>query len=273
MRMKWLTITVVSASLCACASATNRPSVEEIASLAPTGKLRVGLYTGNPLQLLGYPKSQEMKGVGFELGKELAQRMGVAFEPVVYPSVGAVIGATQKNEWDIAVLVVSSGRLKEVDFTPPLVEIELGYLVLPGSGFATAAEVDQPGIRIAVPAKGQADVILSRSLKHATVVRAPGLAAVAELLRSGKADVAAANKPILFEMSEKLESARVLEGRFSAERAAFAIPKGRNAGAAYAARFVEQAKSEGLVQAAIDRAQARGALVAPPTKNLKARTE
>lgn len=41
------------------------------------------------------------------------------------------------------------------------------------------------------------------------------------------------------------------------------MPKGRDAGAIYARNFVEYAKSEGLVQAAIDRAGLRGAVVAP----------
>jgi polar amino acid transport system substrate-binding protein len=42
-----------------------------------------------------------------------------------------------------------------------------------------------------------------------------------------------------------------------------AIPKGRDLGAAYSRKFVEDAKSEGLVKAAIERAGIRGAVVAP----------
>ena len=109
-----------------------------------------------------------------------------------------------------------------------------------------------------------AEVLLKRSLKQATVVGAPGLAAVLDLLRTRKADAAAANKPILHELSMQLPGSRILEGRFSAERAAFALPKGREAALAYVNTFIEDAKSEGLVKKALDRAGARGALVAPP---------
>ncbi len=248
--------------LAACASAAHAPPPEALAALAPAGKLRVALYTGNPLQVLREPASQEMKGVGFDLGKELARRTGVAFEPVIYPSVGAVLAALPSNEWDIAVLVVSAAR-KEVDFTHALVEIELGYLVPQGSQLTSAAAVDQAGIRIAAPAKGGGEAILRRSLKQATVIGAAGVGGLLDLLKSGKADAAAANKPILFELSAQLPGSRVLEGRFSVERAAFALPKGREAALPYVNKFIEDAKSEGLVKTALERAGARGALVAP----------
>jgi polar amino acid transport system substrate-binding protein len=42
------------------------------------------------------------------------------------------------------------------------------------------------------------------------------------------------------------------------------MPKGRDAGGAYARAFIEHAKADGSVKAAIDRAGMRGAVVAPP---------
>ena len=246
-----------------CASVDRGPIPEAISALAPTGKLRVGLYMGNPLSVIQDPVSQEMKGMGLDLGKEMARRMGVPFEPVVYPSVGAVMDATKSGQWDIAFFLVNPSRTPDVDFTPPLVELELGYLVPSGSPISTLADVDRPGIRIAAAAKGQADVLLSQSLKQAVVVRAPGLASVVERVKSGNADAIAANKTILHELSRQLPASRILDGRFAAERLAMAIPKGRGAAMAYARRFVQEAKAQGLVKAAIEQAGARGAVVAP----------
>jgi len=42
-----------------------------------------------------------------------------------------------------------------------------------------------------------------------------------------------------------------------------AMPKGRDLGLAYARKFIEDAKSGGLVTAAIERAGLRGVVVAP----------
>ena len=67
------------------------PTPEAQQALAPTGKLRVGLYLGGPSSVIRESTSGEMKGVGFDLGRELARRMGVPFEPVVFPSIGALL--------------------------------------------------------------------------------------------------------------------------------------------------------------------------------------
>jgi polar amino acid transport system substrate-binding protein len=56
----------------------------------------------------------------------------------------------------------------------------------------------------------------------------------------------------------------VLEGRFLVEPSGFAVPKGRNpATAAYVDEFVQEAKADGLVRHAIERAGLRGVIVAP----------
>jgi polar amino acid transport system substrate-binding protein len=83
------------------------------------------------------------------------------------------------------------------------------------------------------------------------------------MLKSGRADVLAAGKATLFEISDQLPDFRVLDGRFATDQVVMAIPKGRDLGMAYARKFVENAKSEGLVKAALERAGIRGAVVAP----------
>ncbi len=45
---------------------------------------------------------------------------------------------------------------------------------------------------------------------------------------------------------------------------AMAMPQGRDLAAAYARKFIEEAKSAGLVRAAIQRAGLRGVIVAAP---------
>jgi polar amino acid transport system substrate-binding protein len=206
--------------------------------------------------------------VGFDLGKELARRMGVPFEPVVYPSSGALFDGAKSGQWDVAFLSVSvtAAQANEMDFTAPHVELERGYLVPSGSSISKVADVDRAGVRVAVQEKGGTDIFLSRVLKNAVMVRGSGEAGAFELLKSGRADVFAAGKGALFEFSDQLPGFRVLEGRFATDQGVMAIPKGRDLGLAYARKFVEDAKSEGLVKAAIERAGMRGAVVAPLQK-------
>lgn len=74
-------------------------------------------------------------------------------------------------------------------------------------------------------------------------------------------DVMGSIKPILFKLSKELPGSRVLDGRPGIDPHAMAMPTGRDPGMTYARKFVENAKSEGLVKAAIERVGMRGALV------------
>ena len=254
---------VLGVVLTGCAGIDTAPTPEAQQALAPTGKLRVGLYLGQPLSAIRDSASGEMKGVGYDLGRDLARQMGVPFEPVVYPSGGAVVRGAKSGEWDVAFLSGSAARGKAMDFTAPIVEIERSYLVQSGSSISTVADVDQPGIRVAVPAKGGTDRYLSRVLKNAVLVRGKGSAGAFELLKSGKADALAGSKPTLFNITDKSPGFRVLEGRFATDPGVMAMPKGRDPGLAYARKFIEDAKSKGLVKAGLEKAGARGAVVAP----------
>ena len=259
----WLMAALLALLLIGSENIRAAPTPEVRQALAPTGKLRVGLQLGSPHNVIRDPVSGEMKGVGYDLGQELARRLGTPFEAVLYPSVGALLDGGKSGAWDVAFVGFSPARAKEWDFTALHLEIEFGYLIPGVSSISTMDDVDQPGIRVAVQEKSQPDIFLSRTLKNAVVVRESSLAGTLELLKSGGADAIFSIKPSLFEVSSQVPGSRVLNGRPGVDPHAMAMPKGRDFGVAYARQFVEDAKREGLVKAAIERAGMRGAVVAP----------
>ena len=259
----WLRTAILGLLLTGCADISTAPPPDARQALAPTGKLRVGLLLGVPIQAIRDSASGEMKGVGFDLGRELARRMGVPFEPVLYPSVGALLDSGKSGHWDVAFIGFSPARAKEWDYTALHLEVEFGYLIPGGSPISTMADVDRPGIRVALQERSLPDIFFSRTLNNAVVVRASSIAGTLEMLKSGRADVIGYIKPTLFEMLNQLPGSRVLDGRPGIDPHAMAMPKGRDLGVAYARKFIEDAKSEGLVKAAIERAGIRGAVVAP----------
>src|ERR1044072_3710869 len=129
----WLVIAIFGLVLTGCSSMRTPPTLEVRQALAPTGKLRVGLQLGTPHNVIRDSVSGEMKGVGFDLGKELARRIGVPFEPVLYPSIGALLDSGKSGAWDIAFVGFSPARAKERDFTGVHVEVEFGYVVSDGA--------------------------------------------------------------------------------------------------------------------------------------------
>jgi polar amino acid transport system substrate-binding protein len=235
------------------------PGLEERQALAPTGKLRVALYLGAPASILRGATLDESKGVGFDLGKELARRIGVPFEPVVYTSPGAIMGGLKSGEWDVTFFGPNPEREAVLTFTPAFLVIEHGYLVPAGSPIVTIDAVDRPGIRIGAPQGGSVNAFLARTVKQANVISSPSVPAGADLLKAGNVDAFAANKANLFELSDRLPGSRVLEGRIGVDEVAIALPKGREGGMAYLRTYVEDARSEGLVTRAVQRAGLRGA--------------
>ena len=102
MRTDRLMTAMLGLLIMGCAGISTAQTPETRQALAPTGKLRVALQRGNPLNVVQDSASGEMRGVGFDLGKELARRLGVPLEPVLYPSVGALLDAGKSSAWDVA---------------------------------------------------------------------------------------------------------------------------------------------------------------------------
>jgi polar amino acid transport system substrate-binding protein len=255
----WRIATVVGLLIAGCAGISSAPNQEERQALAPTGKLRVALYVGAPASIVRGTTTDDSKGVGFDLGKELARRIGVPFEPVVYPSPGAIVGGLKAGEWDLTFFGPSPERESVLNFTAPFLVIEHGYLVPAGSPILTIDAVDRPGTRIGAPQGGSVNASLARTIKNAAVIATPSVPAAEEMLKSGTLDVFAANKANLFQLADKMPGSRVLGGRIGVDEVAIALPKGRETGMAYLQRYVATAKSEGLIEASVKRAGLRGA--------------
>ena len=255
----WRISLVLGLLIAGCAGVATAPSQEERQALAPTGKLRVALYLGAPASIIRGATPDESKGVGFDLGKELARRIGVPFEPVVYPSPGAIMDGLKAGEWDLTFFGPTPERERVLNFTAPFLVIEHGYLVAAGSPILTIDAVDRPGTRIGAPQGGSVNAFLARTIKNATVIASPSVPAGEEMLKSGKADVFAANKANLFGLSDKMPGSRVLDGRIGVDEVAIALPKGRETGMDYVRKYIEDAKAEGLIKAAVQRAGLRGA--------------
>jgi polar amino acid transport system substrate-binding protein len=258
-----LSALIVGLFLGGCAGPQGGIGAETKASLAPTGKLRVAFLSA-PIYAAKDPATGELKGVAVDLGKELAQRVNVPFDAIVYPTFPELMSGARSGQWDVALMGVDPERAKVVDFSAPFMNVEQGFLLRTGATIATASAVDVAGVRVGVLEKSSLDALLSQTLKNATIVRARTLAENYALLDAGKADAVAGTKPALFNAAASRPGTRVIDGGLPSDQIGMAVPKGRAAGAAeFVGRFVEEAKATGLVKAATERAGLRGVVVAP----------
>jgi len=236
-----------------------------VADLVKAGRIRVALAAA-PVMATKDAVTGELRGVGVDLARELANRIGVEFVPVVFPRPGAIMAGLKTDAWDIAFLGIDPARAADADFSPAYLEVDLTFLVPATSAINRVPDADKPGVRIAVPRGDLVDILLSRQIKQATLVRAETVAGAFDLLRSGQADVCAEPRTNLLQDQARLPGSRVLADRFGVNQVAIAMPKGHAGRLAYLSEFIESAKSSGLVQRAVERAGLRGVQVAPPAK-------
>jgi polar amino acid transport system substrate-binding protein len=242
-----------------------------VLDLVQSGVLRFGLGLGSSTTAIKNPATGEVKGPALELGRALAARIGIKFESIEYPRPGAVIDGLRANAWDVSILIIDPVRAEQMDFSNPFMQSDLACLVPAGSTIQSVADVDQSGVRIAVPRGDTSDLHLTRALKRAELVRTDSFAAAVELLRSGGANAKASNRPSLIAESAMLPGSRVLSDGFADIFYAAAVPKGHEGRLAYINEFIEDAKASGLVNRVIETLALQGVRVAPPGKPVQSK--
>ncbi len=234
-------------------------SPDVLKDLAPTGTLRAAINLGNIVLANGTPENPG--GITPELARELAKRLGVPSRLTCFDAAGKAFEALKAGEVDIVFLAIEPVRAAEIEFSAPYVIIEGVYAVPKDSKLNAPADVDQPGIRVGVNVASAYDLFLTRSLKHATLVRSED---GAETFVTEKLEAAGGVKQALQKFIAVNPGVRLIEPRFMEIRQAMGTAKGRTAGAAYLRGFIEEMKKSGFVADALKRSGQADATVAPP---------
>jgi polar amino acid transport system substrate-binding protein len=236
------------------------PTPEVRQQLAPHGVLRAGVNLANFLLVTGKTDAGDPVGVSPDMAVAVAERLGVAVQLVAFASPGQVADAVADDQWDIALIAHEAERAETITFSPAYAEIEATYLVPAGSTAQSLGDMDRPGTRIAVSARSAYDLHLARTLQHAELVRAEGIAAARELFTSRKLDALAGLRPGLLDDARSIPGTRVLDGRFTTVRQAIGIRPGKPEGARYLADLVRELRADGTVRSFIDRHGVTGRL-------------
>jgi polar amino acid transport system substrate-binding protein len=226
--------------------------------------LRAGINMSNFLLVTGRSAAGDPAGVSPSMAAAIADRLGVPVTYVPFPRPGELADQAGKDVWDIGLIGAEPARAEKIAFTAAYAEIEATYMVPPGSPLKTIADVDKPGVRIAVTARSAYDLWLERNIKQATLVRSNSLDAAYEQFAAEKFEALAGLRPRLLSDVQKMPGAVILGGQFTAVQQAVGTAKANAAGAAWLRAFVEEAKASGLVAKFIEQHKVNGLSVAPP---------
>lgn len=235
---------------------------ELISILAPMGTLRASINIGNPI-LARADDAKGAAGVSVDLAQTLAQILGIPCQLFVHEAAAQSVQAVTQGQTDIGFFAIDPARGKELAFTEPYVLIEGAWLVRDASPIQNNDEVDQPGHTIMVGQGSAYDLYLSRTIQHATLLRAPTSPAVVEHFLKEGADIAAGVKQQLQASMATESGLRLLPERFMVIRQAMGVSRKRGEKAqAFLQAFIEHARSSGLVKQALERHGIQGATVA-----------
>lgn len=266
--LRWMVLFMTTAFPAFAQSAP--PSPEALRDLAPTGQLRAAINYGNSVLAQKGPDGAP-RGVSADLAAELAKRLGLPVAYVPYEAAGKVFEGARAGAWDVGFIAIEPVRAAEINFTAPYVIIEGTYMVRQDSPLKTVDEVDAPGIKMAVGLGSAYDLYLTRTIKHATVLRASvgGGSAMIQKFLDEKLDVAAGVRQQLDAYAKDHPEMRVMSGHFQEINQAMGMPRVEGqphaAGGAYLSAFVEEMKKSGFVAEALTRS-GQVAQVAPAAK-------
>jgi polar amino acid transport system substrate-binding protein len=227
--------------------------------LAPTGVLRASINLGNPVLAQGTLDAPT--GVTVDIARELGARLGVPVELVAFDAARKSFEAMTSGRADICFLAIEPKRAEEVAFTAPYVLIEGVYAVPVDSPITTPDEVDRPGVRVGVNQGSAYDLYLTRTLRHATLVR--GEDGIAVFRDQGLEVAANVRQPMTAYLAEHPDL-RLLEPRFMEIRQALGTTRSRGPETvAFLSDVIEELKANGFVADALRRAGQAEDLVAP----------
>jgi len=265
--MKKLVLIFSLAAILPSLAEAEQTSDPRVADLVQAGKIRVGIHSFYKKD----PQTGDLKPVStgiifLDMARMLGARIGVEVLPVWHPTIPEMLTCVTAGACDAGFMGPDPSRAG-VDFSPPFVQLDYTFLVPAGSSIQRIADADRPNLRIAVVRDHASTLTLSRIFKHAQLIYAATPDPTFELLRNGQADAFASVRGVLLGYAPKLPGARVLEDQYGANLVGMVVPKGQTARLAYITEFIEQAKTSGLVQQAIERSGLPGYQSLPAKTN------
>jgi polar amino acid transport system substrate-binding protein len=222
--------------------------------IAPTGKLRVAIAISPAGGAFWSTKNEAggYAGVPVDLGKEMAAQLGVPVEYVVFQNSGQITDSASKGNWDVTFLPKDPERETKMSFGPVYEVADATYIVKAGSSVANFATLDQPGMKVAAVNNTTTMRGAAAHLKNAKVTGYQTYDEIFGLLKGGEIDAFALSRDQLNAMAKKIPGTHVLDETFKQTVTAVAVPLDHPQSLAFAAKFMTDAESNGMLRKAYD---------------------
>lgn len=160
------------------------------------GVLRCGAAVAPPY-VMRDPKTGEYSGFFSELCRSFGQnvlKVKVAFVDTTWDN---IVAGLQSDKWDLSMALNDTPeREKAISFSAPATDYNVSFAYNKNNpkipkGAHTVAEIDKPGVTVAVMSGSAQDKAITAALKQATIMRLPGNDETRLALMSRRADLLA----------------------------------------------------------------------------------
>jgi polar amino acid transport system substrate-binding protein len=232
--------------------------------IAPGGTLRAVYLGTNPAQAMRDPATGELRGPAYDLARELARRdrVGLEFKPIGGPP--AVIEAVKTGDADVGFVAYEATRLGTVEFSQIYMLVRQSFLVLDDSPIKMVADIDRAGQKIGGTINESITLCMKRIFRQATVVELESNPAeLGKALTARTIDALGANRQRLTTIANATPGTRLLPDDLFNVPQNIVVPRDRPAALAAVNASIDEARTSGLLQSAIERGGAIGVVLAP----------
>jgi ABC-type amino acid transport substrate-binding protein len=203
------------------------------------------------------PRNSELEWIDIDMARALAARLGLGLR-FVETSFAAFLDRLEAGDCDIAMMAVgiTPARAERVAFSKPyLASAVYGVTTRENVRVRSFADIDRPGVTVAVAAGTVMEPLMRNTLRNAElVVVRPPRTREAEV-EAGRADVFMSDFPYTRRMLLMHDWARVIDppAGFGETLYAYAVPKGDPAWLAEVNNFLNAVRADGSLARAAAR--------------------
>jgi cyclohexadienyl dehydratase len=201
-----------------------------------------------------HPRTGQLSGIDIDLSRELAKDLNAKVE-YVESSFATLISDLRGDRCDVAMFAVGMlpQRMAQLKFTQPYLHSDIYAVTTRSSAIVRQwADIDRPGVRVAVQAGTFMEPVMKDALKQASLVTVAPPATREQELEAGRVDVFMSDYPYTRRLLDNADWARLVSppSKFFVLPYAYAVKPGDDAWLKAVDAFVTRIKRDGRLATA-----------------------
>lgn len=238
-----------------------QPLQSRLFDITKSKKLQVCVYPLYYAISFRDTKTNTLSGLDIDMAKELGKELGAEVE-FVESGFGTFIADLQANKCAIGMfaLGVTTKRAQAVEFSKPYLHASVYGVARKGGKVKSWADIDKPGVKVAVLLGSYIETYMKGYLKKATIVSIQPPATRESELAANRVDAILVDYPTVLRVKQEFDWAVSVEPsqKLAPTPVAYAVPQGDQTWLNYVNQFIDITKMDGRLHSIAKKYQLDG---------------